>query len=40
MKPMNMWEMEAVFIFTGIVILLVGIAIGLLGAALMEKDEP
>ena len=40
MKPMEAWEMEAVFIFTGIVILLVGIALGILGATLMDKPKP
>ena len=40
MKPFVFWEMEAVFIFTGIVILLVGIALGILGATLMEKSKP
>ena len=40
MKPLGFWEMEAVFIFTGIVILLVGIALGILGATLIDKPKP
>lgn len=48
MKPMEVWEMEAVFIFTGIVILLVAGVIALIASkALMvskdnqeEKEDP
>ena len=39
MKPLVFWEMEAVFIFTGIVILLVGIALGILGAVLVNRPK-
>ena len=37
MKPMYAWEMEPVFIFTGIVILLVAVGIGILLAEALER---
>ena len=39
MKPIEAWEMEAVFIFTGIVILLVAVGIGLLLAEALERGD-
>lgn len=40
MKPLVFWEMEAVFIFTGIMILLIGIVLGILGAILIDRTKP
>lgn len=39
MKPLEFWEMEDVFILTGIAILIVGILAGLLFAWLQEKEN-
>lgn len=39
MKPLDCWSMEAVFILTGIKILLLGTGLGLLGAWLQERSE-
>lgn len=39
MKPMYAWEMEAVFIFTGIVILLVAVGMGILLSQVVERGE-
>ena len=40
MKPMYIWEREPAQIFIWIMMLLVGIALGFLGAALMDKSRP
>jgi len=39
MKPLEFWEMEDVFILTGIAILIVGILAGFLCAWLQEKEN-
>ena len=39
MKPINFWEIEDVFILTGIMILIIGVVAGLIFVWLQEKED-
>ena len=39
MKPIDTWSMEAIFMLTGVGVLVLGTALGLLGAWLQSKAE-